>query len=101
MKIPTFDIAEDNVVEAFFVLEVVLVLNNEGVAECRMSQHLSREVLVVLFVLIRARFDPELLHGEELLCLVNRYTYIIFFALNFDDLSEGTCSERIHLLVEL
>ena len=84
---------------ALTVLEVVVVLDNEGVTERRMSQHLSREVLVVLLVLGRARFDPELLHGEEFLCLVSRYSYVILLALNLNDLAEGTGSERPHLLV--
>ena len=86
---------------ALTVLEVVVVLDNEGVTERRMSQHLSREVLVVLFVLGRARFDPELLHGEEFLCLVSRYSYVILLALNLNDLAEATGTERLHLLVEL
>ena len=86
---------------ALTVLEVVVVLDNEGVTERRMSQHLSREVLVVLFVLGRARFDPELLHGEEFLCLVSRFSYVILLALNLNDLAEGTGSERPYLLVEL
>ena len=58
MMKPTFDEAKDNVVLALTVLKVVAILDNEGVTERRMSQHLSREVLVVLFVLVRARFDP-------------------------------------------
>ena len=86
---------------ALTVLEVVVVLDNEGVTEGGMSQHLSREVLVVLFVQVRARFDPELLHGEEFLCLVSRYSYVILLALNLNDLAEGTGTERLHLLVEL
>lgn len=86
---------------ALTVLEVVVILDNEGVTERRMSQHLSREVLVVLFVQVRARFDPELLHGEEFLCLVSRFSYVILLALNLYDLAEGTRSERVHLLVEL
>ncbi len=84
---------------ALTVLEVVVVLDNEGVTERRMSQHLSREVLVVLFVLVRARFDPELLHGEEFLYLVSRFSYVILLALNLYDLAEGTRSEWVHLLV--
>lgn len=84
---------------ALTVLEVVVVLDNEGVTERRMSQHLSREVLVVLFVQVRARFDPELLHGEEFLCLVSRFSYVILLALNLYDLAEGTRSEWVHLLV--
>ena len=86
---------------ALTVLEVVVVLDNEGVTERRMSQHLSREVLVVLFVQVRARFDPELLHSEEFLYLVSRFSYVILLALNLYDLAEGTRSKRVHLLVEL
>ena len=99
MMKPTFDEAKDNVVLALTVLKVVAILDNEGVTERRMSQHLSREVLVVLLVLGRARFDPELLHGEEFLCLVSRFSYVILLALNLYDLAEGTRSERVHLLV--
>jgi hypothetical protein len=63
----TLDVVKNDVVDSVFVLEVVLVLHNEGVLQSRMNLNLCQEVLIMKIIVFHSWLDLESFHCKDFL----------------------------------